>query len=902
MPANLRGNPSKSLTIMTWNANSVRGKKAELSQFIIDHGCDVCLLSETFLKPHLKFKLANLSTYRIDRDTHGGGVAILVRRGIEHHEIVLPALTSLEALGVVVQTGVGPLRVITAYKSPKTTLDTADLDLLFHDPIPTILAGDLNSKHPAWNSRITNASGRLLFRHASRADYLVMGPDTPTYYSDSGHRPDVLDITIAQNISCSIRLKVIQELTSDHNPVLVEYGNEVVEEPTLVKINTKNTNWDVFAQYLTSNVGDNTLKADMTTQEIDNQVEIVTDHILGALKASTKTVQRKAQFKHVQLPPHVMQAIREKNRVRKLWQKYRDPYIKTKLNRMSADVRHMTQEALNESWAQKLATLNTQNQSLWQMTKNLLRIPSKVPPLHGQNGMAYSSQEKADALADTLESAFMPNNDPSDLDHIEEVARFTRTLRSKVISPNDVDLVTVGELKLAISKLKNKKAPGADNIPNVVLKNLPTKALMAIVNLFNCMLKRQHFAKSLKHSKIVLFHKPGKDPAFPQNYRPISLLTGLSKLFEKIILARLQLFIDANDIIMNEQFGFRKKHSTDQQLLRLTETITRGFNEKRVTGVVFLDIAQAFDKVWHRGLISKLMKLNFPTYLIKLIASYLQDRSFQVSHGSSLSSARPIKAGVPQGSLLGPTLFNIYINDMPRTPGVDIALYADDTALVAQSLRGNLASRRLQLALDNLETWYELWRIKVNVSKSNAVLFTKRRKTLVTDTEPISLFDEDIPWKSECKYLGVVMDKSLNWNAHLDSTVTRVKTRLGLLRPLVNRRSALSVRNGLTLYKTLILPVMTYASAVWGASAKGTKKLQVFQNIALRRISRSPWFVRNADIQRQLGVDLFKEHIKELARHFYSNLDNVPNSLVNNLASYDSREKTKYIRPKAILA
>lgn len=843
-----------------------------------------------------------MSFYRTDRDTHGGGVAILVRRGVTHHEIVLPLLSSLEATAIVVQTEAGPLRIISAYKSPKTLLSAADLDLIFSDPIPTLLAGDLNSKHPAWNSRLTNASGRILFRHATRAAYLIMGPDAPTHYSDAGHRPDVLDIALAQNISCTVSLHVIQELTSDHNPVILEYGNEVVEEQAPPKIDTKHTDWDLFDDNLTKNINDDFLKADLTTKEIDDKMKTLSELIIEAIRSSTKAKTGKLPIRHFKLPPHVLQAIREKNRIRKRWQRLRDPAIKTDLNRMSAELRLMIQEAQNEFWADKLSALTPNNNSLWQTTKSLLRIPSKVPPLHGQLGMAYSNQEKADALADTLESTFTPNNDPSDLDHIEEVHRFTRTLRSKECPPNETDHVTTGELKLAIAKLKNRKAPGADNIPNIVLKHLPQKALLAITNLFNCMLDRQHFASSFKHSKIILFHKPGKDPAFPQNYRPISLLTGLSKLFEKIILYRLQLFIDASNIICNEQFGFRKKHSTDQQLLRLTEIITRGFNEKRVTGVVFLDIAQAFDKVWHRGLISKLMKLNFPTYLIKLIASYLKDRTFEVSHGSSLSSVRPIKAGVPQGSLLGPTLFNIFINDMPRTPGVDIALYADDTALVAQSLRGFLASRRLQSALDDLETWYELWRIKVNVSKSNAVLFSKRRKKLVTDVEPVSLFDEDIPWKKESKYLGVVMDRSLNWNAHVDNVVIRVKARLGLLGPLVNRRSALSVRNGLTLYKTLLLPVMTYASTVWGASAKGTKKLQVFQNKALRRISRSPWFVRNTDIHRQLGVALIKEHIKELARVLYKNLDNVPNSLVNDLAAYDCREKNKYPRPKAILA
>lgn len=894
----------QNLTLLAWNANGIRQKKDEFLHFFKQHACDIALINETFLKPGQTFKLPNTTIYRNDRPSHGGGTAVIVRRGISHHEITLPPLKSIEATAILIDTKTGPLRLIAAYKPPRSMLDTTDLDAIFQDNTPTVLAGDLNSKHSAWNSRITNPSGKILFSHSSRNDYLVMGPDSPTYFSDAGHRPDVLDIVLANNISCSINMSVIPELSSDHNPLLVNYGNELVNEPPPPKIDLRGVDWEKFQAHIEKTVDNN--KEPSNKSEVDAYVSALTDLIVESIKKSKVKAQPMKVKPYHDLPANVIEAIRAKNKLRHEWQRKGNPHTKTRLNKMKIDVQTLLSKHTNETWSVKLKSLKTKDNSIWRMTKAILRIPQKVPPLHGQNGMAYSDQEKAESFADTLESAFFPNDDPSDIEHIEHVNRVTNTLldhRTPVATETEVTLVTTKEIRDVALLLKNKKAPGFDFIPNQVLKKLPMAAFDHLSLIFNSMIKLRYFSIELKHSKIILFAKPGKDHAFPQNYRPISLLTGISKLFEKVILARIQSHINTNEILRNEQFGFRQGHSTDQQLVRLTEIITKGFNEKMHTGVVFLDIAQAFDKVWHKGLLYKMMEYKFPDYLTLIIKSYLSDRTFQVSHGTSLSTTRKIRAGVPQGSLLGPVLFNIFINDMPRTEKVELALYADDTALITQSRRGFLASNRLQAALDNLEEWYEKWRVKINVSKSNAVLFTKKIKKEHIRTTEVTLFEEVIPWQSEAKYLGVIMDRKLTWGSHVKAVQLKTKKRMGLLKPLIKRKSSLSIRNGLLLYKTLLLPIMSYACCAWGTTCNtNIQKLQTVQNVALRQITKSPWYVRNADIRRQTNIDLIKDRLRELATKFYQSLTKTKNPIILNLGNYDESERTKYVRPKAILA
>jgi hypothetical protein len=189
----------------------------------------------------------------------------------------------------------------------------------------------------------------------------------------------------------------------------------------------------------------------------------------------------------------------------------------------------------------------------------------------------------------------------------------------KLTSPSEVLQATRG--------LKVGKAPSSNEKPNRVLRHLPKRAITFLTKVFNAVLRGQCFPSAWKHARVVSILKPEKDPTLPSSYRPINLLETLGKLFEKILLDRVLREVNERGLLRDEQVGFRPRHTT-LQLARLVERVNRNFDEKRLTGAVFLDVAKAFDTVWVRGLLYKLTVLNFPSFLVKTISSYLDCRTF----------------------------------------------------------------------------------------------------------------------------------------------------------------------------------------------------------------------------------------------------------------------------------
>jgi hypothetical protein len=262
--------------------------------------------------------------------------------------------------------------------------------------------------------------------------------------------------------------------------------------------------------------------------------------------------------------------------------------------------------------------------------------------------------------------------------------------------------------------------------------------------------------------------KPGKDPRLPSSYRPTRLLDTVGKLFEKILLPRVLRKVSQSGFLCDEQLRFRPRHSTTLQLDRLVERVNRNFDESRLTGAIFQDVAKAVDTVWIKGLLYNLTVLNFPSYLVETISSYPGSGTFQMSFQSGTSTCRDMRAGVVQGGLVSPVLLSLYVNDIPTPVRHDeLKQYADDTAQIAMFRCPSLLVGYLEDYIGRLDRCLRDLRIAINVSKNTPVLFVKAARRIQKPT-PLQFLGEPVQWGETARYLGVIFDTQLTWSAQVN--------------------------------------------------------------------------------------------------------------------------------------
>ncbi|GBN55988.1 RNA-directed DNA polymerase from mobile element jockey [Araneus ventricosus] len=601
------------------------------------------------------------------------------------------------------------------------------------------------------------------------------------------------------------------------------------------------------------------------------------------------------------LPIGIRDKIHLRNYFRRQWQRTRDPEFRREFYRIKEEIAVETKQHLLQKRADQIASLTPDSRSLWRRSKLLRKPYSPIPPLRGETGHpALAPIEKAEVLADSLRKQFEPNTDPI-FDNPIVSGKVHEVVESFANSPhiNNLSSVTASEVSDFIKTLKPNKSPGLDQISNRMLKNLPLKFILYITFLLNVLMQNCYFPNCWKTAVVVPIPKPNSDLSLPQNYRPISLLSCLSKVFESVLLRRLNQFLDDNNIIISEQFGFRKKLSTNHQLVRVTELIHDGFEKSETTGALFLDIAKAFDKIWHDGLLLKLMRLGVSAQLIKILRSYLTSRNFQVRINHIISSPRPILSGCAQGSLLSPTLFNIYVNDIPKTRSCHLAIFADDTAILTKHKDPHTIITRLQHYISQLQLWLTDWKIKVNPNKCACLLFSK--KHYIPPLPNLDIFGQPVPRLYEYKYLGLHLDPKLSFNIHITNAIQKATIVSTQLSSLVARWSTLPMKHKLLLYKAIIRPVLMYGSQVWGStSLMNIKKLQVFQNKQLMHIVNAPWYVRRKVIHDDLKIEPISEFIKKTSTRFFNKIPQISNELLQTPA-YDPALPSSRKRPRTAM-
>lgn len=852
--------------------------KTELLALLQDKRIDVALISETHLTSQSRITIPNYNIYRTDHpdDTAHGGAAIIIKRTLKQHIHSQTQFNHMQATAVTVQCKLVKLTLASVYCPPRFRIDSLMFSEFFTGLGPNFIAGgDYNAKHPLWGSRLITPRGRQLHTSLLNHHLDYISPTTPTYWpTDPNRQPDLLDFFICRGIRhINKSTDTLLDLSSDHSPVLLTLDIAKEFEHTRPTLTPGRTDWEQFRELISDSLN---LKLPLKTEdEIEYAIDMFTDNIQQA--AWSSSYPRRTTYRH-DLPLHIRRLIQIKRRWRGRWQRNRLPSVKRKFNQINNELKRAIFSHKCENYSRYTENLNESDGSLWRATRRVLgHHQVKTPLQRGDGTWARTDCERAALLAEHFSKVFQPHTDLTDNAHEHFIQDY---LSSPLQISPPPKAFTPGEVESIINKLPNKKAPGYDLITSEVLKQLPRKAILFLTNICNSILRTTIYPSQWKISVLMLFPKPNKPPNRPDSYRPISLLPLCSKVFEKLLLQRIAPIIEESNVIPPYQFGFRSEHSTIQQLHRVVDFIASGLERKHYTSGALLDVKQAFDRVWHNGLLFKLKQILPFTYFL-IFKSFLTSRYFVVNINNYFSKMYPIKAGVPQGSVLSPLLYNIYTGDMPTTDHTLSATYADDTAILSSSESPIDASLNLQNHLTELSTWLQKWKMKVNPVKSSHITFTLRPQTC----PPVYINNTPIPQTDTVKYLGVTLDRRLTWKSHILLKRQTLTQRTKYLYSLIGKHSSLPLSKKLSLYNYYLKPIWTYGCQIYGTSKPSNiSRLQSAQSKILRLITNSPWYVQNETIHNDLKVPYVQDYIKLFYQRFHRKLARHKNELVRQIS------------------
>ncbi|KAK2583960.1 hypothetical protein KPH14_006424 [Odynerus spinipes] len=589
----------------------------ELIEFLGRNKIDIMLINETKYTSKDKIKFKGYTCYRKERENSAGGVAILVKDSIPHKILKISDNITLEAVGI---TLLSRINVITAYRRPSSVLRNRDLDELINSGDKVLIIGDLNAVHLNWNCNRNNRSGNILENYVQNNNCTIMYPDEPTNYPPNNTTPTTIDIAINKNVSNVSNLEVRHELSSDHNPVLLNLGVQHKIRRTKIVYIYEKANWKEFRKILNEKV--EITPRILTTDDIDKEVQKLIYNINYSIK---QTIPTKDNSKiSNKLAPNLIYLIKERNKLRKLWQRTKVPQIKATVNQMNRFIKKSIIEYRNNMWEKQLKKLSPNDNSLWRMTKIFKSEYLPMPTLHKNGTEAMADQAKADTLATQFE----------EVHNIELVNNTTEQTSIIEITRNYLENLSITEAHKyytnpkgifdEINKMPSRKAPRMDNIQNIILNNLTKKAVVQIMYIINTSIRLGYFSTHWKTGLVTPILKPEKKSNDPASYRPISLLCTL------------------------------------------------------------------------------------------------------MSVENRKSSKRKVRAGVPQRSVLGPKLFNIFINDIPKFSKTNTALFADDLAIYAHSFYAIVAAKQLQIHINILEKFYQAWKITVNKGKTEVIVFARK--------------------------------------------------------------------------------------------------------------------------------------------------------------------------------
>ena len=871
-------NTEKYLSVCNINIRSVRNKLEFLHNFAEEY--DIVTVVESHLDINIVDEDLNLESFsqniiRKDRNNSGGGILIYSKEDvavIRKKEFENPID---ETVWIEIRGKGQTFLLCCAYRSQYSEADfwtrfnhAIEMALQSNDNI--IITGDLNCDlfNPV-NNKLNDVISTFNL-------YNVINKATRT----TDHSCTLLDpIIITDTMRClySDVLHVPSEM-SDHDAAIA-----FIETPEASPRSFKREVWlyDKTDIVKFSELLDNTDWSALLS-DLDDVDEMCTTFTSTFLQIARECIPTKEITVRENDKPwftsELRKEIRKRNRLRKsaLRTKKESDILKYKRQRNRVNnLKKIAKENFEKSLDNIILENVSNSKTYWKIMKMLIKSKkgsSVIPPL--QN--IIQDENFGDTVFREDEKCELLNKYFSLISTLDEENAILHDVPKKTENILSNINVTIDEIIDIVRTLDPNKASGPDIISHRMLKICPEKIAKPLLIIFKKSLAQCKYPSTWKIANVIAILKKG-DSSLPSNYRPISLISCVGKVMERVVYKHVYNHLQRNKLIYEYQSGFLPKNSTVHQLLEIYNSILNSLEKREISCFVFCDFSKAFDKVWHKGLLYKMNSYGIEGNLHSWFCNYLYERKQRVVIKDNSSTLQTVSAGVPQGSVLGPLLFIIYINDIAENLISLTRLFADDTSFSCSGDDESQIRSVINHDLNALSEWSNKWLMSFNPDKTEIMIFSNSDIPLLN----FNFNGIDIPISGSHKHLGITFSSDAKWNLHVENILSSVSKHLNVLRKL---KYKLSRSNLEKLYIVYIRPILEYACEVWDNCGKGNaNKLEKMQLEAARIITGLPIFTSRDIIYKETGLETLENRRNRRKLQLFYNIQNgnAPHYLCN---------------------
>ena len=847
----------RNAAIFQWNARGLRSRIADVRRFVYANKFPIIVICEPNLSSAIR--LSGYEPFMSSAITERSKVLVFIRRDLTYILQPVPPHDDSQYVCVRVKKKRLTITVVGAYLSPSSRFDHKSLrDILSSAPDPCVLIGDFNAHHTLWGSLKTDVKGRNLVSFASDNELLLLNDGSPTFLRGSTYS-SCLDLAF---VSRSLMRHAgwftdIETHGSDHIPTYVKIRGL---SPSKIRDTIRRVDWTKFESRMEDLCQDHTLDLE--------------EAIKSTVQDSVRTFTCTSKFTDIDLELERLRAIRRRAERRYRRTKAIDD-LRT-ARRMQKKIQRRLDKLEFQRWTAFCESLDPRKplSQLWRTVRGLRSSPVQKSPFKALG--LYQKRPDIDVAEEFCARLSGQLTAPDSL-----------PLSNSCPPPRDprMDLpFSIQELKAALASCKRSSAPGPDGISYRALCHLGERARIALLELYNESWQEGTLPLSWKTSRLVPLLKPGKSPLELASYRPIALASCVGKVMERMILGRLEWYMEYNNIYPDTMAGFRRGRSSIDSVIDLITFVEHEKGRKRLCASLFLDVKGAYDNVTHEAVLAALEDVGVGGRMFKWIRSYLCMRSFFVITEDGHTSLHYSSRGVPQGGVLSPVLFNLTLialqAHLPST--VCLSTYADDICVWTSAVTRLQLRARIQRAATQIALYLRDRGLEISPGKCALLAFTRKPMTNYS----VAINGQSVPYCRSHKFLGVIIDREISWSPHVSYLKKRLTGICHLFKFFAGKTWGMSPSAMLQLYRVLFLGFLRYSlPALTNANKTSRRMLQSVQAQTLRICLGLPQSASTAAtiaiakdhlIKTHIEVEALRTHIRHLARTPNHHLASLP--------------------------